>query len=56
MEEWFLNYKPEQKYNSDLNTNISKKRKKTKKKNKKSANNLFNIYGKKSRKNKKGLY
>jgi hypothetical protein len=60
MEEWFLNYKPEQKYNPDLSKGVSKKMKKTKtkkvKKKKKSANNLFNIYGKKSRKNKKGLY
>ena len=66
MEEWFLNYKPDQKYsqdsNTDFNTDVSKKIKKTKTKKvikikkKKSVNNLFNIYGKKSRKNKKSLY
>ena len=63
MEEWFLNYKPEQKYNPDLSKSVSKKIKKSKtkkvkktKKKKKSGNILFNIYGKKSRKNKKGLY
>jgi hypothetical protein len=63
MEEWFLNYKPEQKYSPDLNKSESKKMKKSKtkkvkktKKKKKSGNILFNIYGKKSRKNKKDLY
>jgi hypothetical protein len=63
MEEWFLNYKPEQKYSPDLNKSESKKMKKSKtkkvkktKKKKKSGNILFNIYGKKSRKNKKSLY
>jgi hypothetical protein len=62
MEEWFLNYKPEQKYTPDLTKSVSKKMKKSKTKKvkktkkKKSANILFNIYGKKSRKNKKSLY
>lgn len=63
MEEWFLNYKPEQKYSPDLSKSVSKKMKKSKtkkvkktKKKKKPGNILFNIYGKKSRKNKKDLY
>jgi len=63
MEEWFLNYKPEQKYTSESsanklkNTNNPKKIKKTKKtKKKKSTNNLFNIYGKKNKKSRKALY
>jgi hypothetical protein len=50
MEEWFLNYKPDQKNTSRKKTKKVKKTKKTKTK------SLFNIYGKKSRKNKKGLY
>jgi len=67
MEEWFLNYKPEQKYGSDSTTNTytkvtkkketkrnKNKRNNTKKKEKKKTNNLlFNIYGKRAKKTKK---
>jgi hypothetical protein len=57
-EEWFLNYRPddiktskEEKASKKMNKKITKKGKKTIKKNKTS---FFNIYGSKSRKNKKG--
>lgn len=57
-EEWFLNYRPddiktkkEEKASKKINKKITKKGKKTIKKNKTS---FFNIYGSKSRKNKKG--
>ena len=57
-EEWFLNYRPddiktkkEEKASNKINKKITKKGKKTIKKNKTS---FFNIYGSKSRKNKKG--
>ena len=72
LEEWFLNYKPDQiknkesndseknniksnnaNYKRDKKYNRDKKNKKTKKTNK---NLFFNIYGKRTRKNKKGLY
>jgi hypothetical protein len=60
-EEWFLNYKPDDiKTNNDTKETIKKekkeKNKKRIKKNKTKKNNFFNIYGSKSRKNKKGLY
>jgi hypothetical protein len=68
LEEWFLNYKPDQIKNKELNdseknsiksdnTN-SKKYKKAKKakKVKKTRKSFFDIYGKRTRKNKKGLY
>lgn len=57
-EEWFLNYRPddiktnkEEKASKKMNKKINKRGKKTIKKNKTS---FFNIYGSKSRKNKKG--
>jgi hypothetical protein len=69
LEEWFLNYKPDQinkelnnsKKNSIKTDNTNYKRgknvKKNKKTNKKPNKSLFfNIYGKRTRKNKKGLY
>ena len=69
MEEWFLNYKPDQIKNKELNDSEknsiksdnanAKKYKNVKnlKKTKKTNKNLFfNIYGKRTRKNKKGLY
>ena len=49
-EEWFLNYKQTQKDNKNIT--VKKRKKKTTKKN----NGLFNIYGSKSRKNKKQVY
>ena len=68
LEDWFLNYKPDQIKNKELNdseknsiksdnTN-SKKYKKAKKakKVKKTRKSFFDIYGKRTRKNKKGLY
>ena len=53
-EEWFLNYKPDDIKTQKDNKNITvkKRKKKTTKKN----NGLFNIYGSKSRKNKKQVY
>jgi hypothetical protein len=52
-EEWFLNYKPDDiktnKEKQSTNKTLRKKKRKTKKSN-------LNIYGSKSRKNKKGLY
>lgn len=53
-EEWFLNYKPDEikSQKDNKNTTFKKKKKKTNKKN----NGLFNIYGSKSRKNKKQIY
>ena len=53
MDEWFLNYKPDQK---NVPTKKSKSIKKTKKTKKTKSKFLFDIYGKKSRKNKKRLY
>jgi len=54
-EEWFLNYKPD-----DINRNediIVKEKSKNKKKKQKTKKNIFfNIYGSKSRKNKKHIY
>ena len=52
-EEWFLNYKPD-----DIKTNkmIDLQKDKRKNKNKTKKNNFLNIYGSKSRKNKKRLY
>jgi hypothetical protein len=53
-DEWFLNYKPDviESQKNIKNTTVKKKKKKTTKKN----NRLFNIYGLKSRKNKKQIY
>jgi len=87
LEEWFLNYKPDQIKNKEVNNseknsiksdnsnskkykgykrdknvknvkNVKKikKTKKTNKTNKTNKNLFFNIYGKRTRKNKKGLY
>jgi hypothetical protein len=56
LDEWFLNYKPDDK-NQNKNTNKRSKTEKTTKKIKKTTKKSFlDIYGKKSRKNKKGLY
>jgi hypothetical protein len=52
-EEWFLNYKPDD-IKTDKIINLEKYKRKNKNKTKK--NNFLNIYGSKSRKNKKGLY
>jgi hypothetical protein len=54
-EEWFLNYKPENKFIEKNDSKIGKKTKKTKKK-KTTKKNLFNFYGNKTRRNKKELY
>ena len=51
--EWFLNYKPEDKFGEKKEITKKKKIKTTKSKPKKS---LFNFYGSKTRKNKKELY
>lgn len=57
MDEWFLNYKPDQFKNSDSNTLDKKRKAKNGKRVKKTTKRLlFDIYGKKTRKNKKGLY
>jgi hypothetical protein len=62
LDEWFLNYKPDQIKNRDSIISNKKKTKtktkpKTGKKVKKSnSKGFFDIYGKKTRKNKKGLY
>ena len=56
LDEWFLNYKPDDK-NVNKNTNKKSKTEKTTKKIKKTTKKSFlDIYGKKSRKNKKALY
>jgi hypothetical protein len=61
-EEWFLNYNPDdaiqnKKYNDKITDKTNKKTKSNKtKKNKTKQKSLFNIYGKKSRKNKNELY
>jgi len=58
-EEWFLNYKPDELKLSKTNEKQTKTKdkKKNKSKRKKSENSgFFNIYGKKSRKNKKAIY
>jgi hypothetical protein len=54
MDEWFLNYKPDQFKNS--NSNTPNKKTKAKKGKRTTKRLLFDIYGKKTRKNKKGLY
>ena len=59
MEEWFLNYKPdyikdEKEAKKNKKQKIEKQKKKKKIKTKK--NSFLNLYGSKSRKNKKGLY
>jgi hypothetical protein len=62
LDEWFLNYKPDQIKNdnsnmSDKKTTKTKPKTKTGKKVKKSkSKGFFDIYGKKTRKNKKDLY
>ena len=60
-EEWFLNYRPddiktskEEKTSKKINKKINKINKKGKKTIKKNKTSFFNIYGSKSRKNKKG--
>ena len=57
LDEWFLNYKPDQNKNSleQEKTEKTEKKKKTKAK-AKARKPLFDFYGKKTRKNKKGLY
>jgi hypothetical protein len=61
-EEWFLNYNPDdaiqnKKYNDKITDKTNKKTKSNKtKKNKTKQKSLFNIYGKKSRKNNNELY
>jgi hypothetical protein len=63
LDEWFLNYKPDQNKNS-LEQEKQEKQKKTEKTEKKKKTKvkakarkpLFDFYGKKTRKNKKGLY
>jgi hypothetical protein len=60
LDEWFLNYKPDQNKNS-LEQEKQEKPKKTEKKKKtkakaKARKPFFDFYGKKTRKNKKGLY
>jgi hypothetical protein len=52
-EEWFLNYKPDD-IKTDKIIHLHKDKKKNKRR--KTKKNIFNIYGSKSRKNKKGLY
>ena len=54
MEEWFLNYKPD--YIKDEKEAKKNKKQKKKKKIKTKKNSFLNLYGSKSRKNKKGLY
>jgi len=56
-EEWFLNYRPDdiKTKKEEKNASLSKKKKKTTKKTTK-KNSFLNLYGSKSRKNKKGLY
>jgi len=54
-EDWFLNYKPENKFIEKSDSKIGKKPKKTKKK-KMTKKGLFNFYGNKTRRNKKELY
>jgi hypothetical protein len=63
LEEWFLNYKPddiktkkEEKINKETSKKNKDKNKKNKKKNKTKKNNFFTIFGSKSRKNKKEIY
>ena len=72
LEEWFLNYKPDQIKNKELNDSEKnsiksdnsnskkykgyKRNKKVKKTKKPNKNLFFNIYGKRTRKNKKRLY
>ena len=53
-EEWFLNYRPDAIKEEKEKNKKSDQKKKRKRKTKK--NNFFNLYGSKSRKNKKGLY
>jgi hypothetical protein len=60
LDEWFLNYKPDQNKNS-LEQEKQEKPKKAEKKKKtkakaKARKPFFDFYGKKTRKNKKGLY
>ena len=62
-EEWFLNYRPdeiktkkENLKNDKKKSAIKKKNKTNKNKTKKNKTSLFNLYGSKSRKNKKGIY
>jgi hypothetical protein len=63
LDEWFLNYKPDQNKNSleQEKTEEKEKPKKTEKKKKtkakaKARKSFFDFYGKKTRKNKKALY
>jgi hypothetical protein len=58
LDEWFLNYKPDNKYKSDNNTvetNVKIKKTKNKTRAKPKAKPL-DIYGRKTRKNKKGFF
>ena len=57
LDEWFLNYKPDDKKgDKKTNKNTNKKSKTTKKIKNTTKKSFLDIYGKKSRKNKKGLY
>ncbi len=56
LEEWFLNYKPDQVKNNSAFEEEPKKEKKKRKKPKKTKKGFFDFYGKKTRKNKKALY
>lgn len=55
LEEWFLNYKPDDSKNKK-NDNKFKTKKIKKSKNKKTKNKILDIYGKKTKKNKKNIY
>jgi hypothetical protein len=55
-EEWFLSYKPDDIKTNKQSNNSSKKNKKNKKKTPTKKLGFLNIYGSKTRKNKKGIY
>jgi hypothetical protein len=55
-EEWFLNYKPDDIKTNKEEESIKSDNKTIRKKKRKTKKNFLNIYGSKSRKNKKGLY
>ena len=56
-DEWFLNYKPDEiKTKKEEDSNDKKRKERKKKKSKTKKNGIFNLYGSKSRKNKKNLY
>jgi hypothetical protein len=56
-DEWFLNYKPDEiKTKKEEDSNDKKRKERKKRKSKTKKNGIFNLYGSKSRKNKKNLY